>query len=324
MRRLAPWLAAALLAACAPKPAPLPEAPIPVASGTPIVAEPVPLNPGDPAQHRIGDFVYAGGLVLTSGATARLHGLSDLRILVGDKLVAISDEGDVLEADLYFDRAGRPRGLNAAKLSGLLDLDGKPVQGKQNADSEGLAVMPDGERLVSFEQRHRIWRYPTAGGAAQEAPFPAAAADFPPNDGMEALTAYPAAGPDAFLVGGEASGQTWICRLGGAAACVPHETIAKAREFGLVAATPVPTGGMAYLLRAWDPVQGNRIVLTIRKDGREVGRMEMARPLTIDNFEGLDAVAGKDGGVRFYLLSDDNFQSSQRTILMAFDWKPTS
>ena len=30
----------------------------------------------------------------------------------------------------------------------------------------------------------------------------------------------------------------------------------------------------------------------------------------------------KDGSVRFYLLSDDNFQSSQRTLLLAFDWKP--
>ena len=62
--------------------------------------------------------------------------------------------------------------------------------------------------------------------------------------------------------------------------------------------------------------------LTIRDATREIARMDMARPMTIDNLEGLDAVAGVDGSVRFYLISDDNFQSSQRTLLMAFDWRP--
>ena len=41
-----------------------------------------------------------------------------------------------------------------------------------------------------------------------------------------------------------------------------------------------------------------------------------------DPFEAIAAVPAKDGSVRFYLLSDDNFQSSQRTLLLAFDWKP--
>ena len=52
--------------------------------------------------------------------------------------------------------------------------------------------------------------------------------------------------------------------------------------------------------------------------------MELRGPLTVDNFEGLAAVPGKDGAVRFYLISDDNFSSSQRPLLVAFDWKPPS
>jgi hypothetical protein len=320
LRFLVPGLAILALAACAPRPAPVPEPPAPVDSGVPITAEPVPLNPADPKQDRIGDFVYAGGLALTSTGTARLHGLSDLRILSGNKLVAISDEGDLLEADLLFDKGGRPARLINARFSALADLDGKPLQGKQESDSEGLAILADGERLVSFEGRHRIWRYPAAGGAAQEAPFPMAAADFPPNGGMEALAAYPAGGPDAFVVGGEESGQTWICRLTGP--CVPSATVPKPREFGLVAAVALPQGRMAYLLRAWDAAQGNRITLTVRDATREIARMDMARPMTIDNLEGLDAVTDSDGSIRFYLISDDNFQSSQRTLLMAFDWRP--
>ena len=79
---------------------------------------------------------------------------------------------------------------------------------------------------------------------------------------------------------------------------------------------------MAWLLRAWDPVRGSRNALVIHDAGGEIARMDMARPLTIDNFEAIAAVPAKDGSVRFYLLSDDNFQSSQRTLLLAFDWTP--
>ena len=81
-------------------------------------------------------------------------------------------------------------------------------------------------------------------------------------------------------------------------------------------------GRIAYLLRAWDPVRGNRVTLTLQDSkGAEVARMDLAKPLTIDNFEGLAAVPGPNGAIRFYLISDDNFSSSQRTLLVAFDFK---
>ena len=63
------------------------------------------------------------------------------------------------------------------------------------------------------------------------------------------------------------------------------------------------------------------LVLVQRGKGAEIGRLDLARPLTVDNFEGLAAVPAPDGGVRFYLISDDNFSPSQRTLQLAFDWK---
>ena len=45
---------------------------------------------------------------------------------------------------------------------------------------------------------------------------------------------------------------------------------------------------------------------------------EMKAPLTVDNFEGVDVRAGKDGETLLYLLSDDNFSRSQRTLLLMF------
>jgi hypothetical protein len=49
--------------------------------------------------------------------------------------------------------------------------------------------------------------------------------------------------------------------------------------------------------------------------------MDLASPMTVDNYEGLAAVPATDGGVRFYLISDDNGRADQRTLLLAFDWR---
>jgi hypothetical protein len=306
------------LAACAPARAPLPASPVPGGNGITVTAKAIPLNPKDAAQDRIGDFAYAGGLELSAADTARFHGLSDLLISPKGEFTAISDEGDLLTAHLVLDRQGRPTGLSDARLTVLTGENGQPLQDKQEADAESLAVLPDGTRLVGFERRHRILAYPGKGGAPKPAPSPAF--NFAPNGGMEALDADPAAGPDAYVTAAEDTGETWTCRLSGA--CTPGAKIAKAPEFGVVATRSLPEGRRAWLLRAWDPLRGSRIVLTIQDAKGEVARMEMAAPLSVDNFEGLAVVPGKGGAVRLYILSDDNFQSLQRTLLLAFDWKP--
>ena len=317
--RLAAALASLALAACAQQAPALPTAPLAAGPAIAVAAALVPLNPADPAQDRIGDFRYAGGLALSSADTARFHGLSDMAVRNGVDLTAISDEGDLLKARLMLDKTGRLVGLEGARISALPGLDGKPLQGKLESDSEGMALLANGDMLISFEQRHRIWLYPADGSPPREAPAPDAS--FPANGGMEALGPAPDLGPDVYLAGGEESGQTWTCRL--SAGCTPGPVIAKPPEYGLVALTRLPEGRTAWLLRAWDPVRGNRVILTVQDaQGAEVGRLDLARPLTIDNFEAVAAVPAKDGVVRFYLLSDDNFQSSQRTLLLAFDWTP--
>jgi hypothetical protein len=46
---------------------------------------------------------------------------------------------------------------------------------------------------------------------------------------------------------------------------------------------------------------------------------DMSLLLTIDNFEGIAAKQMPDGRVRLYIISDNNFSASQRTLLMVFD-----
>jgi hypothetical protein len=161
-----------------------------------------------------GGFTYAGGVALTSTDTSRLHGLSDLAIAAGRFAGRRHRRRRLLRGPPAAGRDRRLVGLTDGKLEPLRGLDGQALQGKEKGDAEGLAMLPNGDRLVSFERDHRIWLYPSTGpgtwGAPRAVPKPATV--FPDNEGMEAIAAYPFAGPDAYLVGGE-EGEVWLCRL---------------------------------------------------------------------------------------------------------------
>ena len=320
---------------CTPrKPPPVviaaPPAPVKAGPEITVTATPVPV---DPAKSTLeGGFTYAGGLVLTSADTSRLHGLSDLRIDASGALTAISDEGDIFEARIQLDASGHLVGLTETKLRPLPGLNGQPVQGKREGDAEGLAVMPNGDRLVSFEGDHRIWRYAVQpdGTWSRPAPAPKPATVFPDNEGMEAISAYPAAGPDAYLVGGE-EGEVWLCRLSADCKSLPPQS-GPDFTWGLTAFAPFQGTAVATLHRGYDPIRGWRAVVRFISDPtlplarqRTSAALHIDGALPRDNFEGL-AVTGPPAGApagatRLYLISDDGAVSnSQRTLLLAFDW----
>src|SRR5439155_17236546 len=166
---------ALVLAACAPAPAALhngPARPVPADGSIRIVATPLPLNPKNPAQDRIGDFVFAGAVQLTSPDTTLLGGLSDLKVAADGSLVAETDEGALVRAQIVLDDKGRLIGLDHARISLLKGLNGQPLPGKAEADAEGVAAWPNGDLMISFERDDRIWVYPADGGAPRPAPKP--------------------------------------------------------------------------------------------------------------------------------------------------------
>ena len=325
MKRLrAAWLALAL-AACAPA-APQPSAPVPADGSIAVAGEPVAFDPRDARNERQGAFTYAGGLSLTSEQTARLHGLSDIKVWPDGRFLAQGDESDQVEGHIVLDRAGRLSGVTGVRIRALKDADGVDFYalGTRMRDAEGVAEFPNGDRLVSFEQTDRVMLYPAGGGPPRAAPAPDIRWKF--NGGMEALDLYPAAGPDAYIVGVEADGRTYVCRV--SAACVADQAVAQPENYELAGLAVLPGGRRAYLLRAFDAARGNRNLLRIvGADGAVLDELSLGRPLINENFEGVAAVPGRDGAVRFYLISDDNFgtymgtPTGQKTLLLAFDWR---
>ncbi|MCH8214638.1 MAG: esterase-like activity of phytase family protein, partial [Proteobacteria bacterium] len=60
---------------------------------------------------------------------------------------------------------------------------------------------------------------------------------------------------------------------------------------------------------------------TIRPGARLEGRVlaEIRPPLTVDNFEGVDARRGPGGKTLIYVVSDDNYNPLQSTLLLMFE-----
>jgi hypothetical protein len=279
---------------------------------------PVPLDPRNPALTTLGEFSFAGGIRLTSRQTDRLHELSDIVVYGENRMAAVGDSGVMFDARLVLDGADRLVGITDAVIAPLVGEDGKPLKKHSRADAEGLARLPSGDRLVSFERRPRIWLYPKDGGVPHAVPSPDTR--FPSNHGMEALTAAPDIANDAYMVGGESSGKTWTCRV--STACEKGLTIDKPKGFGLVSLNRLPDGRTACLLRSFDTVRRSRILLEVLDGDKVVAHLTLEDPLTVDNFEGLASTEGRNGGRRFYMISDDNSSPSQRTLIFAFDWRP--
>ena len=282
----------------------------------------VALNSNDPTQNRVGSFTYAGGLEISGVGTTQLHGLSDIAVLSGDRLVAVTDEGATFEARLVLDASGRLLDVQDGRLSRLVDRDGQPLRGKRRADAEGLAVMPNGDRLVSFEREHRIWLYP--GGDGRPVPVAAPAVAFPENEGIEAMVLYSPAGPTAYLAGSE-GGKVWLCSTLTACTSTTLGTMVPS-GFALTGMAAYDDAGSLVLLgRAYDVKRGARAVVRMLGPRavdmpRVLAELAIAAPLTRDNFEGVAAVQRSGGVVRLYLMSDDNFSANQHTYLLAFDW----
>jgi hypothetical protein len=270
---------------------------------------------------------FAGGIEIVAAAGSPLHSLSDRKLTGDGGFVTVSDVGDLVRAELRLDARGRLVGIDGPRTRRLTLTDGAPIADKQMGDSEGLALLPDGELLVSFERDHRIWNYGPL--AALRSPVAMRKPDFPfpENDGMEGI----AVAPHGWRVNGE-SGGVWDCST---AACTvvtpPPIPLMADSDFRITGMdrdpAAAPGQGWFVVQRAYaPPINARARIRRMAADGT-LGPVlvELKLPGTTDNFEGVAAETrtGPGGEVtRLYILSDDNFNAVQRTLMLAFDVTP--
>ncbi len=327
-------VALALVSACTTAARePAPPAPIEIDART------IPFNSDDPAATEVGKLRWRGGLVLTA-KDRRFGGWSDIWIAPdGLGLHSVSDEGSWLVAGLRYDKDGRLSGVAPGLIGSLRGENGEFLVSKIETDAEGLARLPDGGWLVSFERDHRVMQYPPGeerdgqglAGRPRRLSTPPEFRRQPVNGGVEAIVVLP--DRRTLLISEEMSEKPgtvvgWIVDADATWRKFHYQT--RDEDHRPVSVAVLPDGNLVLLERAFDPMRGVRVAVKrirladIRPDavvrGEELAWLR--QPLAVDNLESIAAARGPRGETLLWLMSDNNFNPLQRTILLHFELTP--
>jgi len=306
-----------------------------LAEPTPIViaGHPVFWDPENPTDRTAGALTYIGGLELSSDHPD-FGGLSGFIIgATGDAFIAVSDQGNWVTADLISE-ADRPTGLGEALISPIMGTDGMPLSGKSNTDAESLSVAFGADprtsaTIVGFERRHRLSSYDLTS-LGFDAPA-TSVNDFQMfeglenNGGLEAIAYLPNGSllalsektfdEDGYIIGALLTDE-------GATPVRLQQHL----PFVLTDIDVLPGGDLITLERHYSPVAG--VSMMMRRipaaalesneplDGEVLIKVNNSR--SIDNMEGLSIRQTPEGKTLLYLISDDNFNVLQRTLLLVF------
>lgn len=303
-----------------------------------ITARPVPFFTDKPEQTAFGKLTWLGSLELSSPAKP-FGGYSALAIdKSGTKLMAISDAGTWLSADIIL-RDGRMKKIVNAVIGPLLGKDGKPLSGKKREnDAEAISFVNagsvSGDAYISFERRHRIGVYSfggvNTGRVKRHLKLPARVKSAKRNSGLEAVTIL-RGGPNA---GGtlalteeyyDKAGNHFGWLVGGPA---PGQITLKSRDgFAVTDAASLPNGDVIILERRFRFPEGVKMRLRrLKANDIKPGALLDGEVLLvadalneIDNMEGLAVHSDALGRTILTLISDDNFNRTlQSTMLIQF------
>ncbi len=250
-------------------------------------------------------------------------------------LYAVSDGGRLFHLKPEFDR-GVLTGVAGLAGFPLRDEVGKRLRGAR-ADSEGLAlenadngVPGDSVLVIAFERRPRLAKYSPQGRYLGELPLPSrlmSVANYASaNKSLESVTRHPDFGwlvaPERAM-SGEAPGTVQIWNDRGEFWNYPLRAVP---NNSLVSMETLPDGslltlerghGLLYLpiiisvRRTRPPTPGTSAPLQLAT----LAVFDSSTGWRVDNFEGLTRL----DGLKFLLVSDDNENALQRTLLLQIE-----
>jgi hypothetical protein len=286
----------------------------------------------DPERRRFGGLTFRSGLVL-HGSLPGFGGYSGLwRSADGRRLIALSDNAQWLSADVET-RDGHLTGLSGAVLAPLLSETGRPLRRTPFYDTEGLAIV-DGTAYVAVERRHAVLRFDIGreglSARARRVPIPREAQNLPGNSGLEAIGVGPPRSPLAgALVAiaerareGEGAPTRGFILTGPRAGAFD---VARSDDFDVTDLAFLRNGEVLLLERRFSLLRGLGVRLrrlppdAIRPGALVDGPVVFESDPTqeIDNMEGLSVHREGDETI-VTMISDDNFSSMQRTLLLEF------
>lgn len=286
----------------------------------------------DAARRRFGALQFRGGLVLSS-SHRDFGGISSMRLdAAGERFLAVTDKGNWLRGKIRYSGEA-PAGIEDAEMAPILGPDGRPITARRWYDAESLAL-EGGIAYVALERVHRILRFDYGRNGllarGQLLRVPPEFKQLPSNKGIEGLIVVPKGMPLAGTLLGlserglDEAGNIRGFLLDGATPGIFG--ITRSDDFDITDVAITPHGDLLILERSFSFLRGAGMrirsvpLADIRPgavvDGRILVRADSG--YQIDNMEGLSVHRGPAGEVVLTIVSDDNFSSLQRTLLLQF------
>lgn len=265
------------------------------------------------------DGLRLRGTVSLTSSASEFGGLSGIEISDG-RLTSVTDRGWWLEADL----AEADQGLVPVptRFEPMRDSEGTEFD-DAGADAEGLALQ-EGTFVIAFERDHRLmYRTPPGpiGGTLTDRQFET----LELNKGLEALAALPDGSLLAIVEESRDGGHQMfrVARDGE----IETARLPADDPFLVTGADLGPDGRLYVVLRDFSVLKGMRIRIHRYEMGADGFPMPQTRRMLasyrsaagIDNMEGIALWTDNAGRLRLALVSDDNFNMLQRTLLMDFE-----
>jgi hypothetical protein len=314
----------------------MPAAGQPTVGGDTVTAAPLSTFQGTPLGGRIGGLIWRGGLVLDSELDT-FGGLSGAGFVSSEQhVVFASDRGNFISGQLIYGEDKAPLGLVGVRITPIQNTSGAPLPRAFARDAEALAVLErDGVGYavrVGFENLTRVadfgLRDHAPEGAAREVVIPAWLSQTRTNESIEAVCIAPPASPIA--------GSTLLLTEGvlntdglHAAFLLGRNDRGPLRHTASPGVNPtdcafLPNGDLLVLERgiallSFTMTLKRVAAADVRPDATMTGEVLLETTGgDIDNMEAVAVHVGPDGETRIALISDNNFNDWERTLLLEF------
>ncbi len=283
----------------------------------------------------VGDLIWRGGLVLEGPEV--FGGVSGIDFLDDKRFVMVTDQGQFVSGVLKYRNNGRPKGLESVQLSPLQNSKGAPLPENYTRDAESVATIFRGGRpaavRVSFENLTRVADFDLTNGrpvgAARQVAIPDWLSTLRTNESLESVCIAPAASPifgSTLLIPENVSNENgnhsaWLLGRRDVGAL----SLSVASGFNPTDCAFLPDGDLLVLERGFSFLGFKMQVRRINAENVAPGSLMEGKVILsgfggdIDNMEGLAVRTDKDGSTRMVIVSDDNFNDWQRTLLLEFE-----
>lgn len=284
----------------------------------------------------VDGVVFRGGLEMTS-TSADFGGISGITAISdASDMVMVTDVGQFISGRLTYDAQGAPSGFVDVETTPLRNSSGNQLPNRFSADAEAVeTIFRDGEAVavrVGYENLTRVADFDLVdgrpGGAARVIDIPQWLSALRTNESIESVCIAPPASPvagstliiteahtiargtyAATLLGNRDRGDLGLAIAPGVnptgCAFLPDgDLLVLERGLGFLAFTMQIRRIPAHVVMAGATMDGPVIVAA-------AGR-------AVDNMEGIAIHSGPNGETLITIVSDDNFNSFQRNLLLQF------